>query len=144
VSATYRRPRGVDQTTGAGGKLVGEPVSLQYASRRAFIAGLDDILSRPMLTMEQEFARDLEWVDYKGVDYSLREEWEYVNGPAKETRGRTPGVRDEGNDGKTVDSSSMASTITLRRGGRIYRRRRRRSSCCERHTPSSPATRCSP
>ena len=78
------------------------PVSLQYASRQAFVKGLDDIITRPLLTLEQEFTRDYAWTDYKGASYTLREEWEYVNGPAVPATDKTPGTRDKDNGGVTL------------------------------------------
>merc|ERR1712023_171477 len=51
--------------------------------------------------MAQEFDRDTTFTDWKKVSYSLRQEWEYVNGPARATEGCTPGTRDANNDGKT-------------------------------------------
>lgn len=29
--------------------------------------------------MEQEFAKDYDWSDWKNVTYSLKEQWEYVD-----------------------------------------------------------------
>jgi len=76
---------------------------LFYAGRDAFVDGLDDIVELPMLTMAQEFDRDLNWIDWKGATYHLREEWEYVNGSAVKCDHCTPGTRDMTNMGKTPD-----------------------------------------
>jgi hypothetical protein len=61
VTATYRHPRlrlGQTSSVVGGGKFSGfAGTTLVYGDRSAFIAGLDDILSQPSLTMEQEFAR---------------------------------------------------------------------------------------
>ena len=89
-------------TSANGGKMADLPVSLQYASRQAFVKGLDDIITRPLLTLEQEFTRDYAWTDYKGASYTLREEWEYVNGPAVPATDKTPGTRDKDNGGVTL------------------------------------------
>ena len=42
----------------------------------------------------------MQWLDWKGVKYSLPDEWEYVNGPAKARAGCTAGTRDLNNEGK--------------------------------------------
>jgi len=101
VTATFKAPS-VASTSADGGKMADRPVSLQYASRQAFVKGLDDIITRPLLTLEQEFTRDYKWTDYKGASYTLREEWEYVNGPAIPATGKTPGTRDKANGGVTL------------------------------------------
>jgi len=36
--------------------------------------------------------------------YNLREEWGYVNGPARRREGCTPGIRDGRNEGKTLEA----------------------------------------
>jgi len=51
--------------------------------------------------MKREFDRNVEWTDWKGNRYTLRDEWRYVNGPAVPLEGCTPGVRDADNGGKT-------------------------------------------
>jgi len=56
----------------------------------------------PTLTLEQEFQRDQDWKDWKGVEYTLKEEWAYVNGAASH-KYATPGSRDANNVGKTPD-----------------------------------------
>ena len=62
--------------------------------------GLEDLIAQPVLTMEEECQREQSWTDWKGVEYALVEEWNYVNGPARAHEGCTPGIRDELNDGK--------------------------------------------
>ena len=105
VSALFQRPSlRRELTEGAStGKLCGSVTTLQYANRIAYVDGLDDILAKPVLTMELEFDRDFTWVDWKGKEYKLREEWAYVCGPADPKKGCTPGTRDEGNGGRTPD-----------------------------------------
>ena len=87
----------------AGGALSGceDTVTLQYGSRDTYVAGLGDIVNRPVLTLENEFARDMKWRDHKGVEYSLRGEWAYVTGVAVPRDGCTAGRRDSANGGKT-------------------------------------------
>jgi len=105
VSATFRPPRTrADGAGSGGGKLCGSTTTLTYGDRAAFVRGLDDILAKPILNMEGEFARDDAWRDWKGVEYTLRGEWAYANGPAKELAGCSPGTRDAGNSGMTVES----------------------------------------
>jgi hypothetical protein len=53
--------------------------------------------------MADEWLRDDRWADSKEVEYSSREQWEYVNGVASTKQGCTPGVRDANNAGRTVD-----------------------------------------
>jgi hypothetical protein len=73
---------------------------LSYGNRSKFVDGIEDIFAKPVLTLSEEFDRDITWTDWKGVTYSLRDEYEYVTGAAKLTYGCTPGVRDAQNDGK--------------------------------------------
>ena len=47
-------------------------------TRQAYVDGVEDIITAPVLTMEEEFRRDVSWKDHKGVEYSLAREWEYV------------------------------------------------------------------
>ncbi len=108
-----------------GGKICGAVLS--YASHEAFVNGLEDMLELPVLTMAQvripsalsfgcrtcrltvalssvsplaaqEFERNMEWVDWKGIKYNLRTEWDYVSGPAS-ARDATPGRRDAQHEG---------------------------------------------
>ena len=107
VTATFMPPNRSKNDVGTGGpdgKLCASVTTLSYGSRRDFIRGLDDVTAQPVLTMEHEFSRQHTWKDKRGVEYSLQSEWAYVNGPAKSTKGCTPGTRDMGNDGKTPTS----------------------------------------
>ena len=104
VSATYRAPlwvAGDDE----GGKMCDSANVLQYGNRIDYArGGLRDIVTSPVLTLEQEFDRDLHWTDWQGVMHSLREEWRYVaNGPAQERTDETGRTRDRNNTGKTID-----------------------------------------
>ena len=58
--------------------------TLTLGRRDIFLKGLDDVIAKPVLSMEHEFARDHKWVDWKGVEYTLRKEWAYVTGVAKQ------------------------------------------------------------
>ena len=53
--------------------------------------------------MRDEWLRPFSWTDRLGVEYSSVAEWEYVNGPARRKEGCTPGIRDEANEGKTLE-----------------------------------------
>ena len=112
-TATYRKPNDVwcsddadaevpkcpEQSAGA--KLCGvtDLVTLSYACRKEFASGLDDVLARPVLTMELEWNRDMEWTDWTGRHYNARDEYEYVCGPAEKKEKCTPGTRDAENGG---------------------------------------------
>ena len=101
-AATYRPPVAISEgAEGVGAKLCGTSVSLSYADRKAFVGGLDDILARPVLTMELEFDREMSWTDWHDVRYCARAEYAYVCGPAVEKAECTPGTRDANNSGKT-------------------------------------------
>jgi len=80
-------------------KLCGESISLAYGRRSVYIAGLDDLIAKPVLLMEQEFSREYTWTDWKGARYNLIDEWKYVNGPAITKEHCTPGTRDVGRGG---------------------------------------------
>ncbi len=103
VTATYNAARISDDTSDPiCGKLWSEVVTLSYARREAYIAGLEHLWAKPVLTMGDEFDRDYVWTDWKGATYSLRDEFAYVCGQAVRKEGCTPGVRDDGdNDGLT-------------------------------------------
>jgi len=106
VTATFRK--GTDHHWGAlEAKLLGQTdtLCLSYGDREQFVKGLaNTLLASPLLTMSLEFARDMAWTDHKGCTYNLREEWAYVNGPAKRREGCTPGIRDDRNEGKTLEA----------------------------------------
>ena len=42
-------------------------------------------------TLKEEMTRDIDWVDWKGVKYKLRQCWDYVKGAAVRADGCTPG-----------------------------------------------------
>lgn len=117
VTATYRNVPIHDTVVNKmGGKMhdVARDPLLAYGDRNAYVDGLDDILAQPVLTMEQEFAREHKWVDWQGVDYTLREEWAYVIGPAQRKTGCSPGIRDDSNDGRTpIDFLRIANEFVM-------------------------------
>jgi len=104
VSATYRPTRPLASLGADGGKLCVASGTLSYGGRQAFVEGLDGLLpTRPPLTMEMEFRRELEWSDWKGARYTLAEEWEYCLGESVERRDCTAGHRDCGRGGLRLD-----------------------------------------
>ena len=104
VSATYVSCSGSPAAGNgsAAAKMGGgmPPKTLHYGDRSAYINGIDALIAEPLLTMAQEFDRDLTWLDWKERHYSLRVEWKYVNGPAQRMPACTPGTRDDNNHGK--------------------------------------------
>jgi len=75
VSASYLPPlEADDDDQGSPGSKFATP-TLQYGSRDAYVRGLSDLLEMPTLTLAQEFERDVQWSDFRGVEYSLRTEW---------------------------------------------------------------------
>jgi len=104
VTATYQPPNLGVVASDEGGRMCGSPVTLSYNKRETFLRGLDDMIAKPALTMEDEFLRPMSWHDWAGVEYNLRTEWAYVNSKAQRTEKCTPGTRDEHNDGKTPEA----------------------------------------
>ena len=102
VRATYRLPltKGLRRSST---RLCGNATTLRFANRSAFTQGMDDVLGLPVITMAQECTRAQYWTDWKGINYTLKNEWDYVSGPASVKHGCTPGTRDLTNAGKTVD-----------------------------------------
>ena len=104
VSATYVVPHSLGSSkadSSSSSKMCAGAVTLSYGNRDAYVKGIDALIAKPLLTIEQEFSRDVKWHDWKGVSYTLRETWQYVTGVAKARDGCTPGTRDANNDGKT-------------------------------------------
>ena len=124
VTATYRQTRPVDN---GGARQYGSTRTLVYGDRSVYLQGVGDICDLPILTMEQEFNREgCTWVDKKGVSYSLKEEWGYVNGEAKTKPGCTPGTRDEDNHDMSVQDfmDRVNAYINNRRVGILAVKRR--------------------
>ena len=82
------------------GKMWSEVVTLSYGRREAYITGLEHLWAKPVLTMQSEFDREYTWTDWQDAEYSLRNEFAYVNQPAVRKEGCTPGTRDDLNHGK--------------------------------------------
>ena len=83
---------------------------------------IDDITANPVLTIQQEFDRGgVEFTDYEGVTYRLRDEYDYVVGTARVKAGCTPGTRDAAHDGWTLHRfmSEVNQHISSRRALRL-------------------------
>ena len=65
------------------------------------------------------------FVDRTKTEHSLKREWQYVQGPARETRNSVTGcVRDAGNDGKSLDDFMREANERIRerrRDGHVRR-----------------------
>ena len=115
VTATFRKATPTQAKIAS--KMTGSTVTLSYGDRESFVRGLNDISTKTTLTMELEFERDMQWIDWKGTTYSLKEEWKYVSGPAAPKADCTPGFRDQSNEGKTPEDfkEEVNSFIARRR-----------------------------
>jgi Ca2+-binding EF-hand superfamily protein len=91
-----------------------ELASLTYGTRQTYIDGLNDILHKPILTMEQEWQREFTWVDREDHKYTSAKEWAYVTGPAI-PEDCTPGRRDAANEGKTPENFMQEVNDEIRR-----------------------------
>jgi len=100
VRATYASPLPVELGLERAPGRFATP-TLQYATRAAYIRHLADVFEAHVLTMAQEFERDIQWTDWRGTTYSARDEWAYCLGRATRREGCGAGVRDEGNEGLT-------------------------------------------
>ena len=118
VSATYLPPAAAGGGMGGMGTGGGAHASkftapvLSYASREAYVRGLEDEV--PSLTMQQEFERDLTWRDWHGTEHTLRDEWGYCNGVASRCEGCTPGTRDEHHEGMTAQDFCERANALVR------------------------------
>ena len=95
-------------------KMCDELASLTYGTRQTYIDGLNDILHKPILTMEQEWQREFTWVDREDHKYTSAKEWAYVTGPAI-PEDCTPGRRDAANEGKTPENFMQEVNDEIRR-----------------------------
>jgi hypothetical protein len=115
VTATYQPPRaGVAALDSGGSKMCGSVVTLGYNKREAFLKGLDDLLAKPVIAMAHEFSRGFKWKDWRGIEYTDKDEFAYVKGPAVKKTGCTPGTRDENNNGKTPQQFADAANDFIR------------------------------
>jgi len=83
------------------------------------VNGLDDILLKPVATMEQEFDRDFQWRDFRDKERNLRDEWAYVKGAAhKDDRNKTRDVNNEGKLPRDFQREMNDFIMERRRTGR--------------------------
>jgi hypothetical protein len=142
VTVTYRQAT-LSARAGLSGKLCGSVMSLQYGSRSTYINGLGDVVDAPVLTLAMEFDRDMEWTDWQGRSYTLRQDWAYVKRRGPRTRPAAPpaaGTRTA--TGGLRTTFSARSTPLCACGGKRRGRRAASTSCCPRITPFSRAMRC--
>ena len=100
VTATYKFPETEKAWSNMRHKLCEPAGTLAYGARNTYVQGLTDILSKPALTMREEWQRAISWTDRLGIEYTSQQEWEYVTGTAQPAE-CTPGIRDQKNAGKT-------------------------------------------
>ena len=139
------------------------PRTLHYSQRDAYVRGLDDILARPALTLEQEFSRkarraappapraqlpatytppphvaaQMGWTDWKGASHTVKAEWKYVNGAAYASDGTLAGPRAPA----TPPRRAIRAAPTEDPRGRSARKRPLSPFCCSRQAPPACATR---
>jgi hypothetical protein len=82
-------------------KFASDHTILEYGNASDMVRGDGEITESLVLTMEQEWRRNDKWVCWKGLKYSGREEWEYVQGVAKTRDKLSDGVgkHEEGHEG---------------------------------------------
>jgi hypothetical protein len=112
VRPTYLLPalkrsdrEGDENMVDGGSKFASDRTFLCYGDTQDAVRGTDDITSDPVLTMEQEFARNDKWQNYRGEEFSAWAEWQYVTSAKLELSdaGSGVGLRDEGHEGWSVD-----------------------------------------
>jgi len=67
-----------------------------------------------VIAMAHEFSRGFKWKDWRGIEYTDKDEFAYVKGPAVKKTGCTPGTRDENNNGKTPQQFADAANDFIR------------------------------
>ena len=118
--------------------MCGSVVSLQYGSRLTYINGLGDVVDTPMLTLPMAFERDMEWTDWQGRSYTLKQEWAYGNGTAQDTPGCTAGRRDADRNGWTQDHFVAKAEDFVRSRRQAARREGREPKLSEDHAFLTP------
>jgi len=99
VLVTHRPPSPNVINHQSSSKLMGCVAALLFGSRDAYTQGVQEVIAKPLLNMEQEFQRDFEWEDWKGLKHTLQDKWNYVSGPAERHDNCALGIRDEGHNG---------------------------------------------
>ena len=103
VRPTYLLPARRQLGSNGASKFASDRTFLEYGNTQDAVRGIEEITDGPVLTMDQEWARDDQWSDWKGSVYSGWREWLYVINAvgAGEQRQEGGGVggRDVGRDG---------------------------------------------
>eukprot|EP01006_Ploeotia_vitrea_P060140 TRINITY_DN75367_c0_g1_i1.p1 TRINITY_DN75367_c0_g1~~TRINITY_DN75367_c0_g1_i1.p1 ORF type:complete len:662 (+),score=42.20 TRINITY_DN75367_c0_g1_i1:263-1987(+) len=102
VAPSFKVPKGPVSRCSVG-KMVVDQTYLSYGTRRDYVRGLQDIISQPVLSMQQEWERDHKWTTYYAgriADHSGKHEWDYVLNPTKCAPGA---ARDNGHDGFSIE-----------------------------------------
>lgn len=107
VTATFH---GRHSMGSAGAKIAVCAEALHYSNSVSSWKGFSDILRKPALTMEQEFAREQTWHDWMGRSHTLQECWQYAIGPAIAHESR-----DANNHGKMVKDFMEETNDLIRR-----------------------------
>ena len=121
VSCTFRPPKDPERPlvglggAASSGKFGAHVTTLQYASREAYIGGLDDIIAQPPLSLAQEYDRSLSWIDFRGDRYNLRDEWAYATGVARPSTMPGGRRRDWDNGGKAPEDFQRAANAMIAR-----------------------------
>jgi hypothetical protein len=107
VRPTYLLPAKKQTADDIASKFAGDRTFLAYGSTQDAVRGTEDVTANPVLTMEQEWARNDEWKDWRGREYSGWREWKYVInavGADKKQQQEGIGGRDEGHDSFTLQT----------------------------------------
>ena len=80
-------------------RFLSKVADLRYGGLNDAGGGISGLLEDPVLTMEEEFGRNDQWVDWNGHNFWGLKEWEYVTGPAKEGEAGVDAIGDKGHDG---------------------------------------------
>jgi hypothetical protein len=116
-----------------GSRFADDHSFLSFGTSEDAVRGMEDVTEKPVLTMEQEWARNDQWQNWNGTQFFAWEEFLYVTSPivlSVQKTGQGVGRRDAGRDGWTpqqfVDAinkhiENMASTHRSR-GTSTHRR----------------------
>lgn len=117
VQPTYLLPAKKLKTTIQGAcKFAGDCNFLTFGNAQDAVRGIEDITEDPVLTMEQEWARNEKWQDWKGANFNAWSEFLYVttainhknkSNSTSESSGGV-GARDAGHDGWTPETFRTA------------------------------------
>ena len=104
VTCTFRLPTDANPA-GSTSKVCELPTTLTYGAREMYVRGLSDVLDKPLLSLKEEWTRQMSWTDRSGRQYTLRGEWDYVTSTVptigQAEAGGGMGVRDGRHVGRT-------------------------------------------